>query len=800
MRRIPSLRSAAFAATLLAVLASPAAATWSTSPFTSLPLCTAAGDQVTPVIAPDGSGGAFVAWIDGRGAYSVYATRVLHDGTVAPGWPVDGLGVCTAGGYKNNVRLVPGAAGDVFVLWEDQRAGNWDIYAQRVLGTGSVAPGWPANGLALGNDVRNQNELGAAPDGAGGLYAVWSLEYTPSTDYDIYATRVLPSGAFAPSFGVNGVAINGASYVQDQPDIAADGAGNAIIVYANEDYTATASIWGQKLAPSGARLWGSFGAGLQLSPYGNDQRRPLVVTDGAGGAIVSDVFSNVEALYMLLDGNGARRDQLLETLPVGPGYSISLVADGAGGAWVASRVGYSAPFGGYLEHLDARLRPTTSTSRQVYNTISSFQPDVVPMPGGSIISVWGTNADDVRGQGFDANVAPLWDGASVMVAGAVGIQFQPRAAWDGADGAIVTWSDTRNGNADIYAGRVDRFGALGDAAPALTRLADVPNDQGGFVSLQWKASSRDLAPSFPIARYSIWRRAPGGAATLHGGAAARVIAAGEGRPEGAARVIRAEPTAAGVVFWEYLSQVPARGYAGYSAVAPTTSDSIAGSNPRTAFRVEAEAASGIPYWDSAPDSAYSVDNLAPVAPAPFTGTYAGGTATLLWQPNAEPDLAGYRLYRGASPSFVPSPANLVTEQSQTGFSDPAGTPYWYKLAAVDVHGNVSPFSALLPAGTLAVDGSALPRELALSPPAPNPTRGPAALWLALPGETRVTLAIFDAGGRRVRTLASGAWPAGEHAIRWDGTNERGEPAGPGLYFARLQAGGRVLTRRLAMIR
>ena len=48
------------------------------------------------------------------------------------------------------------------------------------------------------------------------------------------------------------------------------------------------------------------------------------------------------------------------------------------------------------------------------------------------------------------------------------------------------------------------------------------------------------------------------------------------------------------------------------------------------------------WWDSNPDSGYSVDDLAPAVPGPLTGEYAAGATTLSWEPNSESDLAGYR--------------------------------------------------------------------------------------------------------------------------------------------------------------
>ena len=70
---------------------------------------------------------------------------------------------------------------------------------------------------------------------------------------------------------------------------------------------------------------------------------------------------------------------------------------------------------------------------------------------------------------------------------------------------------------------------------------------------------------------------------------------------------------------------------------------------------------------------------------------------------------------------------------------------------------------------------------------------------ALPRQARVKLTIYDAAGRRVCELASGARPAGEQAIAWDLRDERGHAVSAGLYFARLEAEGRSVTRKLTTV-
>lgn len=70
--------------------------------------------------------------------------------------------------------------------------------------------------------------------------------------------------------------------------------------------------------------------------------------------------------------------------------------------------------------------------------------------------------------------------------------------------------------------------------------------------------------------------------------------------------------------------------------------------------------------------------------------------------------------------------------------------------------------------------------------APNPFRGATRLALSLPAHEAVTLALYDVSGRRVRRLFEGEAPGGETEIEWDGRDDLGIPAAPGLYFARLE--------------
>ncbi|MBK7367646.1 MAG: T9SS type A sorting domain-containing protein [Candidatus Eisenbacteria bacterium] len=373
---------------------------------------------------------------------------------------------------------------------------------------------------------------------------------------------------------------------------------------------------------------------------------------------------------------------------------------------------------------------------------------------------------------------------------------------DGKGGALMVWSDSRNygTNYDLYCQRVERYGQLGNPEPAITSVGDVKNDQGGFVKVVWSASYLDADPTYGITEYRLFRSVPGAAL-------ASALAAGRATTTDSDEAVREGklllvPNGAQVTSWEFVGSQTAETFASYSRIVATTADSVGGSNPRTYFLVEARASTSISSdrWSSAPDSGYSVDNLAPAAPAPLTGQYAAGTTQLHWNRNTEADLAGYRLYRGSNAAFVPGPANFVAQLPDTGAADAAGAPYVYKLTAVDVHGNESPVATLIPSGTLGVDGGATRAALSFAAPSPNPARGSATLRFSLSRAGAVRVNVYDAAGRCVATPVNGTLEAGEHSVAFALRDDAGRELPAGLYLARLEAEGRTITRRIAAVK
>lgn len=90
--------------------------------------------------------------------------------------------------------------------------------------------------------------------------------------------------------------------------------------------------------------------------------------------------------------------------------------------------------------------------------------------------------------------------------------------------------------------------------------------------------------------------------------------------------------------------------------------------------------------------------------------------------------------------------------------------------------------------------------VALAPPSPHPGHASLRISFTLPRETALTVAVFDARGRRIRTLASGTFPRGVHQLVWDGRDDEGAAASTGIYFYRLALPERILTRRGLLLR
>lgn len=244
------------------------------------------------------------------------------------------------------------------------------------------------------------------------------------------------------------------------------------------------------------------------------------------------------------------------------------------------------------------------------------------------------------------------------------------------------------------------------------KVADVPGDQGKLVRFEFETVALLLPPSDnPFIQYDIYRKDPGG--------------------------------------WTLLTTVPEDGSHKYGVQLATLADSTEDQGINwSVFKVSTKAkrlmqGNAIQYFESCPDSGYSVDNLPPQAPTGLWASMLPGGLKVSWHANPEPDVAKYALYRSIYPDFAPAPENrLATIAGALEYLDETwypGSNYYYKLRAKDCAGNEGPWASTLPdqyVATLLKSYTAALKEAAI--------------------ELAWTLSVFDGNGRFAVSRADGA--------------------------------------------
>ncbi len=434
--------------------------------------------QSIPVAIMDGSGGMIVVWLDTRNGhyYDIYAQRVDINGNAV--WAEDGI-VITSIESSFVPEVVSDGAGGAIIAWYT-RGGV--PYIQRRDAGGNLL--WTVNSVPVGK---------IAADGASGV--IVAFENT-SPVHGMYAQRIDGSGNLL--WPVGGVLLSTGQSDHDPSGIVSDGAQGGIVMWIDTDWeTRFMDIYARRVDAFGNALWNPGGvlicddanAGHYTATY------PVITTDGAGGAIVAwdDLRTLSPTIYaQRVNGSGnavwaANGVSLSSTL----GEKPKIVSDDAGGAivtWSLSDI--------YAQRVNAAGNPLWTPDGVALCTQASLQREAVIATdgaGGAIVS-WedgrssGTNLD-IYARRVDAAGNALWTPDGVPLCTAATHQMYPRAVSDDDGGAIVAWIDYRNSYDDIFAQRITASGDLPTAVSGPARspslvVSDVyPNPFAGSASM-----------------------------------------------------------------------------------------------------------------------------------------------------------------------------------------------------------------------------------------------------------------------------------------------------------------------------
>ena len=101
---------------------------------------------------------------------------------------------------------------------------------------------------------------------------------------------------------------------------------------------------------------------------------------------------------------------------------------------------------------------------------------------------------------------------------------------------------------------------------------------------------------------------------------------------------------------------------------------------------------------------------------------------------------------------------------------------------------------------LSTRGEGIPTEFALHDNYPKPFNPSTTLRFDLPELSNVNVIIYNMLGQKVKTFNMQSTPAGYHALKWNATNDYGDPVGAGVYLYQLQTKDFVKTRKMVLLK
>jgi subtilisin-like proprotein convertase family protein len=683
--------------------------------------------------------------------------------------------VCIAGSDQKETVVASDGAGGAFVAWRDYRNDptmfGGDIFAQHINGRGEAR--WSTDGVILHGTSTGQFRPQMADDGLGGAIIVWARNYGGFYGYNLFAQRIDAAGNRL--WGANGVTVTSGSATNTFHVVIPDGEGGVIIGWQQIPVVpGMADIFAQKLSADGVALWAANG--VAVCNHVENQTFPQLVSDGAGGAIFCWMDSRngmVSDIYVQRIGSNGTRLWENDGVPVctEPASQSApvLCTDRAGGAIVVWE--------------DSR-GTGTSVFAQRLNNDGQAQ--------------WETNGRQISPAGADART--------------------PVACEDGEYGAVLGWiEDAGPTDEDIVTQRIDADGSLlwdPDgvdiclASHPQLNLSFEPHPAGGFV-LAWLDLRSGIADI-----YAQWVDEEG-QVQWDGNGVALTTAPGEQTYP----AVTTDGLGGAIVAWNDQRNGNADIYVqniDYSGTRGSARDIYRRSGLARIIH-DAQSVSdtivAVPPSSMVLPALYDVTVLvgnvthSSVQDLSFTLTHEGLHDTLIYRVDGAGgenfegtflnDVLG-RPFEGASAPFsgVYQPYHPL---STFVGADPAGT--WILTVTDHAAGNdglLEDWSLLLSfTGTTDVrpEPGVLPIRAGLSQNYPNPFNPHTVIGFSIPEAGRVTLKVYDLLGREVSTLVDHVKAPGIYEVGWDATGQSS-----GVYYYQMRVDNVIQTRKMVLVR
>lgn len=441
-------------------------AQWNTNSAINTPMSSAPKSQDNSHSVTDSKGGVITSWDDARNTATnssdIYAQRIDKSGIIK--WALNGIAVSSNSATQKSSAIIASDNGSAIITWEDNRNGNYDIYAQKIDSSGNIL--WASNGIAVCSKSTNQKNPKLVSDNAGGAIVVW--EDSLSFYWDIYAQRISSTGN--QLWNSNGVSICSAPNAQGNPKIDIDGLGGAIITWQDKRNNVDYDIYAQRINNSGTVLWTANGVVVCNSV--NTQNNPRIEPDGSNGALIAWVDKR-NALDNDIYAQRINSSGVVQWTANGVAVcsatnnqsALDIKYIGSAGlilSWKDDRSGANAIYSQIISM--SGVPQLTSNGILISNGLKSINPNTIVDGNGGAIIAWQDSTNigwDIKSQKINSAGSIVWTTGGVAVSDAFEDQINVSHVTDNNGGAVYVWEDHRNGtNYDLYANHLFNNGTF----------------------------------------------------------------------------------------------------------------------------------------------------------------------------------------------------------------------------------------------------------------------------------------------------------------------------------------------------
>ncbi len=179
----------------------------------------------------------------------------------------------------------------------------------------------------------------------------------------------------------------------------------------------------------------------------------------------------------------------------------------------------------------------------------------------------------------------------------------------------------------------------------------------------------------------------------------------------------------------------------------------------------------------------------PLKPQNLTSQLLTNSVYLNWNSNAEPDIAGYNIYR-SNISGGPYTKINSTLVADTFYTDTSGTTGNYYCVSAFIKACTESRLSDETSVQSSVATNNQHEQFFYTSVFPNPFSINTTISFSIPIELtgNAELSIYNLRGQKVKTLVNEILPAGDYSVVWDKTDNSGEYVNSGVYFYQLKVG------------